>query len=81
MCWSVLECSCNDLWVLDLNDMSWKKREVASGKKPLPRYGHGMFVLDDEHLLLVGGCGGQNMVSIVAARMTSYILLPVRDTH
>ena len=45
-----------------MTEMSWKK-QVVSGKKPMPRYGHSMTVLDDEHLLLVGGCGGQNMVS------------------
>ncbi len=48
--------------MLDIDEMMWQKVEVP-GAKPLPRYGHSQVVIDDYHVLVIGGCGGPNMVS------------------
>ena len=29
----------------------------------MPRYGHSQITLDNAHMLVIGGCGGPNMVS------------------
>ena len=54
--------SCNELWVLNLLEMTWHKRDDIVGNKPLPRYGHSQVTLDNGHMLVIGGCGGPNMV-------------------
>lgn len=51
----------NDLWCLDLATFRWYKPEV-SDVKPQPRYGQFQIHLDDNHLLVLGGCGGPNNV-------------------
>ncbi len=60
----VLFSSCIDIWELDLDGLTWEKKDVP-GTKPLPRYGHSQIVIDDQHILVVGGCGGPNMVMIL----------------
>lgn len=52
--------SCNELWVLDLEAMVWHVPSIK-GPKPMSRYGHSQVVLDDHHILVIGGCGGPNM--------------------
>ncbi|XP_074655124.1 F-box only protein 42-like [Tubulanus polymorphus] len=55
--------SCNDIWVLDILERSWTKIKTARQEpQPMPRYGQAQVLLDDSHILIVGGCGGPNMV-------------------
>jgi hypothetical protein len=35
---------------------------VVCSSAPTPRYGHSQIKLDGDHLLIVGGCGGPNMI-------------------
>ncbi|MBN3324729.1 FBX42 protein, partial [Atractosteus spatula] len=49
----------NEVWVLDLEQWSWSKPAVA-GPAPHPRGGQSQIVMDDETLLILGGCGGPN---------------------
>ncbi|KAJ6656873.1 hypothetical protein lerEdw1_003204 [Lerista edwardsae] len=49
----------NDVWVLDLEQWAWSKPTV-SGPSPHPRGGQSQVVLDDETILVLGGCGGPN---------------------
>ncbi|CAG2110996.1 unnamed protein product [Medioppia subpectinata] len=51
----------NDIWVLDLKSFVWRK-QITSNPKPLPRYGHSQVVIDDRHILIIGGSGGPNML-------------------
>uniref|UniRef100_T1JLR5 F-box domain-containing protein n=1 Tax=Strigamia maritima TaxID=126957 RepID=T1JLR5_STRMM len=53
--------SANDLWVLNLKSMLWKKQET-NVISPRPRYGQSQVYLDQFHALIIGGCGGPNMV-------------------
>ncbi|XP_046398523.1 F-box only protein 42 [Ischnura elegans] len=52
----------NDVWVFDLENSSWHKQVVSPGPKPYARYGQSQISLDEDHLLIIGGCGGPNMV-------------------
>lgn len=49
----------NDVWCLDLLTFYWHKQKTTS-VKPVPRYGHSQIVLDEKHILIIGGCGGPN---------------------
>ncbi|XP_020637696.3 F-box only protein 42 [Pogona vitticeps] len=49
----------NDVWVLDLEHWSWSK-PTLSGPSPHPRGGQSQIVIDDETILILGGCGGPN---------------------
>ncbi|XP_078615736.1 F-box only protein 42-like isoform X2 [Branchiostoma floridae x Branchiostoma japonicum] len=49
----------NDVWVLNLQTMEWTMQQVQ-GTAPLPRFGHTQVVLDDQTILIIGGCGGAN---------------------
>lgn len=51
--------SSNDVWSLDLITNVWTKKETSQLKPP-SRYGQSQIVLDDDHCLIVGGCGGPN---------------------
>ncbi|CAN7986194.1 unnamed protein product [Ixodes hexagonus] len=53
--------SSNDVWVLDLQTYMWSKQNTTM-PKPWPRYGHSQISLDEKHMLIVGGCGGPNML-------------------
>ncbi|KAJ1520014.1 hypothetical protein ONE63_004244 [Megalurothrips usitatus] len=53
--------SCNDVWCFNLNTQEWHK-QATSGVKPHPRYGQSQIWLGKEHLLIIGGCGGPNMI-------------------
>lgn len=49
----------NDIWKLNLETWSWYRQEtVDEHKKPVQRYGQSQTMLDDEHLLMMGGTGG-----------------------
>ncbi|NXG72302.1 FBX42 protein, partial [Baryphthengus martii] len=49
----------NDVWVLDLEQWAWSKPNI-SGPSPHPRGGQSQIVIDDETILILGGCGGPN---------------------
>ncbi|XP_029821090.1 F-box only protein 42 [Manacus vitellinus] len=49
----------NDVWVLDLEQWAWSKPSI-SGPSPHPRGGQSQIVLDNETILILGGCGGPN---------------------
>lgn len=49
----------NDVWYLDLNTFVWRKPKILD-KKPTARYGHFQVVVDEENLMMMGGCGGPN---------------------
>ncbi|KAL4658521.1 F-box only protein 42-like [Arapaima gigas] len=49
----------NEVWVLDLEHWCWSKPTI-SGPLPHPRGGQSQIVIDDETLLILGGCGGPN---------------------
>ncbi|XP_042334297.1 F-box only protein 42 [Sceloporus undulatus] len=49
----------NDVWVLDLEHWTWSKPNI-SGPSPHPRGGQSQIVIDEESILVLGGCGGPN---------------------
>ncbi|KAJ7306609.1 hypothetical protein JRQ81_010004 [Phrynocephalus forsythii] len=49
----------SDVWVLDLEHWSWSKPTIL-GPSPHPRGGQSQIVIDDETILILGGCGGPN---------------------
>uniref|UniRef100_W5KMF6 F-box protein 42 n=1 Tax=Astyanax mexicanus TaxID=7994 RepID=W5KMF6_ASTMX len=49
----------NEVWVLDLEQWSWSKPTIK-GPSPHPRGGQSQIVIDDDTLLILGGCGGPN---------------------
>ena len=42
-----------------MTTLEWLKKEI-NGVRPESRYGHSQVTIDDEHILIVGGCGGPN---------------------
>lgn len=58
----------NSVYCLDLNTFEWLNTCIDStktfreidGLKPECRYGHSQISLDDERILIIGGCGGPN---------------------
>jgi F-box protein 42 len=50
----------NEVWLLDLLSMSWRKPQIAPHPKPAARYGQFQVALDENHILVLGGCGGPN---------------------
>lgn len=53
--------SSNEVWTLDLKTYKWQKQATSSVQPP-PRYGHSQILIDKHHLLIIGGCGGPNML-------------------
>ncbi|XP_028895288.2 uncharacterized protein LOC105210990 [Zeugodacus cucurbitae] len=52
----------NETWCLNLKELKWWQPRFMGNTKPPPRYGQFQLVLDEHHLLIVGGCGGPNSV-------------------
>ena len=59
----------NSVYCLDLDTFEWLNTTTESGSKltrdidglkPECRYGHSQITLDDERILIIGGCGGPN---------------------
>lgn len=51
----------NSVHCLDLYKKEWLFIDkIIDGPKPDPRYGHSQFTLDDERIVIIGGCGGPN---------------------
>ncbi|KAF7636945.1 F-box domain-containing protein, partial [Meloidogyne graminicola] len=50
----------NNVYVLDLLRRIWNMPSIP-GPCPPPRYGQSQLLLDNKHLIIVGGCGGPNM--------------------
>lgn len=51
----------NDIWVLDLDKLAWK-RPAVSDLKPPPRYGQFQMAIGEDHILVLGGTGGVNRI-------------------
>jgi len=51
----------NDVWRYNLKTFMWLKQETSPNKPP-PRYGQFQIALDDQNILILGGCGGPNNV-------------------
>ncbi|CAG5117957.1 unnamed protein product, partial [Candidula unifasciata] len=51
----------NNLWVFNFLKASWMLQPVTHAK-PEPRYGQFQTTLDEQHILIMGGCVGQNRV-------------------
>ncbi|XP_014344012.1 F-box only protein 42 isoform X2 [Latimeria chalumnae] len=49
----------NEVWVLDLEQWAWSKPNITCST-PHPRGGQSQIVIDDETILILGGCGGPN---------------------
>ncbi|XP_073814212.1 F-box protein 42 [Musca autumnalis] len=52
----------NETWCLDLVEHRWWQPTFLGTLRPPARYGQFQLVLDEKHLLVVGGCGGPNSV-------------------
>lgn len=50
----------NAVYCLDMETFEWEPCREIDGLKPESRYGHSQMSLDDERVLIVGGCGGPN---------------------
>ncbi|RWS31385.1 hypothetical protein B4U80_05721 [Leptotrombidium deliense] len=51
----------NEVWVFNFDCLRWRNQHINSPKPP-PRYGHSQVVVDDNNILIFGGCGGPNML-------------------
>ncbi|XP_053684649.1 F-box only protein 42 [Sabethes cyaneus] len=51
----------NDIWVLDLEKLMWK-RPMVSEQKPPARYGQFQMAIGRDHILVLGGTGGVNRI-------------------
>ncbi|KAL3117101.1 hypothetical protein niasHT_007504 [Heterodera trifolii] len=51
----------NNVYVLDLVRRIWNMPTIP-GPCPPPRYGHSQVLLDNRHLVVIGGCGGPNLM-------------------
>ncbi|XP_012278324.1 F-box only protein 42 [Orussus abietinus] len=50
----------NEVWCLNLDTYCWH-RQTTSYFQPQPRYGQSQIELDENHLLILGGCTGPNI--------------------
>ncbi|XP_067628744.1 RING finger protein B [Eurosta solidaginis] len=57
-----LNSNSNETWCLNLNELKWWQPRFMGNTKPPPRYGQFQIVLDEQHLLIMGGCGGPNSI-------------------
>lgn len=53
--------SSNDIWCFNLQSHEWSKQETST-TKPNARYGQSQIWLRNDYLLIIGGCGGPNMI-------------------
>jgi F-box protein 42 len=51
----------NNVYVLDIKRRIWNMPSIP-GPCPQPRYGQSQFLLDNEHLIIIGGCGGPSVM-------------------
>ncbi|XP_058833700.1 F-box only protein 42-like [Topomyia yanbarensis] len=51
----------NDIWVLDLEKLTWKRPTVGE-QKPPARYGQFQMAIGKHHILILGGTGGVNRI-------------------
>lgn len=52
----------NEVWRLDLNTYKWQRQRTNTDVQPQPRYGQAQVQLDENNILIVGGCGGPNNI-------------------
>lgn len=53
--------SSNDVWSFHINSQTWTQEDIAE-PRPKARYGQSQLYLDENHLLIIGGCGGPNNI-------------------
>lgn len=53
--------SCSDVWCFNLETQEWHKQQTSDPKPPA-RYSQSQIWLGNEHLLIMGGCGGPNKI-------------------
>lgn len=51
--------STNKVYCLDMRRLRWFKPNISEAA-PSPRYGHSQFKVDNQHLVIMSGCGGYN---------------------
>ncbi|XP_013102994.2 uncharacterized protein LOC106084079 [Stomoxys calcitrans] len=75
----------NETWCLDLHEHRWWQPSFLGTLRPPARYGQFQLVLDEHHLLIVGGCGGPNSVYSdawlldMSRDLWQWKLIPVRN--
>jgi F-box protein 42 len=53
--------SSNDVWSFHLDSQCWTQTDIPE-PRPKPRYGQSQLYLDENHLLILGGCGGPSNI-------------------
>ncbi len=53
--------SSNDVWSFHLDSETWTHEDIPE-PRPKARYGQSQLKLDEDHLLIIGGCGGPNNI-------------------
>lgn len=53
--------SSNDVWSFFIDTQCWSQEDIPE-PRPRPRYGQSQLYLDDNHLLIMGGCGGPSNI-------------------
>ncbi|KAL0274241.1 UNVERIFIED_CONTAM: hypothetical protein PYX00_006714 [Menopon gallinae] len=53
--------SSNDVWCFNFETLCWSKPETSE-EKPKTRYGQSQIYLDDENMMIMGGCQGPNSI-------------------
>jgi len=49
----------NDVWMFDIEESCWS-RPYVQGVRPSERFGHAQFTLNEDTIMILGGCGGQD---------------------
>lgn len=53
--------SMNEIWLFDFQSGTWTRKRTVGVSQPPPRYGHSQILLDEQNLLVLGGCGGPSI--------------------
>ncbi|XP_046677022.1 F-box only protein 42 [Homalodisca vitripennis] len=61
ICGQMVTGSANNIWCFNFLTQSWRNQETTE-PKPIPRYNQSQIAIDDDHLLIIGGCGGRPSV-------------------
>ncbi|TKR65476.1 hypothetical protein L596_025876 [Steinernema carpocapsae] len=59
---SLGDSSNDEIWILDITRSRWIQPPMANSTKPAKRYGHALMVIGPNDLIIVGGCGGPNVL-------------------
>ncbi|XP_054282395.1 F-box only protein 42-like [Macrosteles quadrilineatus] len=58
ICGQMVTGSANDVWCFNFVTQTWRKQETSS-PKPVPRYNQSQIAINNNNLLIIGGCGGR----------------------